>query len=57
LVVTPEGNPEIETCTPEEKPFFGVTEMLTGELVLPCVMVTDADERASEKPGAGGGGC
>ena len=32
----PAGIPEKETWTLAEKPFWGVMETLTGELVLPC---------------------
>jgi hypothetical protein len=38
------------------KPFTGFTETLNPELVAPCKMETEFEEKAMEKSGAAGGG-
>jgi hypothetical protein len=60
--VTPPGSPPSVTCTVPLNPFRGLTDTLTGELVVPWVTLIVLAEMTMEKSGcggdgAGGGGC
>jgi hypothetical protein len=54
--VTPAGRELRATWTTPAKPFRELTETLTAELVAPCVMEMELEERLSEKSASGGGG-
>jgi hypothetical protein len=56
LEVTPLGRELSDTWTEPEKPLSGFTETLMAELVAPCAMEMELEERLIEKSGAGGGG-
>ncbi len=54
--VTAAGSALNATRTAPEKPFTGFTETVTAELVAPCEMEIEFDDRARVKSTAGGGG-
>ena len=54
--VIPAGSVPSETCTVPLKPFSGATLNWIGELVAPCVTLTEFEEEVRVKSGDGGGG-
>src|SRR5216683_3060866 len=53
---TPAGKPPSVICTTPLKPFCPFTEILSAEVVAPCMTVIELDERTMEKSWAEAGG-